>query len=430
MDQIKVDLLFTRTQDAMASLRAAVFFLEEKLVGHLNEGIVQCVAYLRRQMRVLIKEWSLRGANSQELLVPESMSVLSKLFSVGAGTDGATISFVRVTSGVAEDCTDLHHASHVLPEISTHPLEFLPIDKSYTGGPIRLPEKPTRGFIALFQVLSLHPDLLSSVSPPLTSVTCCSAEDAVGASTTFTLTERLGSGGSSDVYKGCGPEGEMVVVKAPRYTTAPLVTQFLAEQECLSALAVHDTVDARGIEDVPLLPRLVPGAMRFIVEREAHPRPEGSAHWPVLVFTGPLDAVPLLHALATPKYRNLAARVDLANRVARRLLDTAKVCRACPCDDCDSVCPCIPRHTFRCVDVSGVRAQLVHSEGWVNCDVRPANIVLKDGVPVQVRAPLCHKIVGVSSLGKTCETCQCLSCALVSRVLVCNRWTGASRCAG
>jgi hypothetical protein len=334
VDQIKVDLLFTRTQDAMASLRAAVFFLEEKLVGHLNEGIVQCVAYLRRQMRVLIKEWSLRGANSQELLVPESMSVLSKLFSVGAGTDGATIRFVCVTSGVPQTCTDLGNVDHVMPEVSTDLLEFLPIDGTYNGGPIDLPEVPTPGFKALFQVLSLGPDVLSSVSPPLTSVTCCSVGDAAGASMRFTLVERLGSGGTSDVYSGSGVDGALVVVKAPRYTTENLLTQFEVEHECLSTLAHHDTVDARGGDETPLVPQLLPGAMRLLVEGDIHPSHHDShgisVPWPVLVFTEPINAVPLLRVLTGRKYRTMATRVELANVVARRLLRTAKVCLMLP----------------------------------------------------------------------------------------------------
>lgn len=351
VDQIKVDLLFTRVEDAMASLRAAVFCLEEKLVGKLNEGVVQCVAYLRRQMRVLIKEWCLRGGDTQALLSPESILPLSKLFSVGAGTDGATISFVRVTSGVLETCTDLGSVDHVMPEVSTDLLEFLPIDGTYNGGPIDLPEVPTPGFKALFQVLSLGPDVLSSVSPPLTSVTCRSAGDAVGASMRFTLTERLGSGGTSDVYSGRGVDGAPVVVKAPRYTTEDLLTQFEVEHECLSTLAPHDTVDARRGDEVPLVPQLLPGAMRLLVEGDVHPSRGISVPWPVLVFTEPINAVPLLRVLTGRKYRTLATRVELANVVARRLLQTAK---------------------------------LVHSQHWINCDVRPANIVLKGEVPVQV----------------------------------------------
>ncbi len=146
------------------------------------------------------------------------------------------------------------------------------------------------------------------------------------------------------MYSCDGLDGQAVVVKVPRYTTVGLVRQFDAELDVLSALAPHDTVDARGGEEAPLVPRLLPGAMRFIVEGDVHTSRGGRFPWPVLMFTEPIDAVPLLRVLTSPGYRTLAARVELANRVARRLLRTAKVCLMLPLD-CSS---CLQRHALCC----------------------------------------------------------------------------------
>lgn len=132
------------------------------------------------------------------------------------------------------------------------------------------------------------------------------------------------------MYKGSGMDGAPVVVKAPRYMTEDLLTQFEVELQCLSALAHHDTVDARGGDEVPLVPQLLPGAMRLLVEGAVHPSHRISVPWPVLVFTEPINAVPLLRVLTGRKYRTLATRVELANVVARRLLQTAKVCLMLP----------------------------------------------------------------------------------------------------
>jgi hypothetical protein len=52
--------------------------------------------------------------------------------------------------------------------------------------------------------------------------------------------------------------------------------------------------------------------------------------WPVLVFCGPIDAVPLLTRLAEPRFLEVGARVGLANAVARRLLRIAKVRSSLP----------------------------------------------------------------------------------------------------
>ena len=124
------------------------------------------------------------------------------------------------------------------------------------------------------------------------------------------------------------------------------------------------------------------------MDSSVHSTRDGSVRWPVLVFSEPIEAVPLLHVLMDPVYRDQVVRVQLANLVARRLLLTAKVClMLLPRNgSCTHSVLCGHRRALWCQLVLGASAQLAHSQFWINCDVRPANIVVKGGVPVQVRA--------------------------------------------
>jgi hypothetical protein len=301
-DQIKPDLVFTRLRDAQPSLRASVFFIENKLIGNLDYGISQCATYLRRQMRVLIEEWDTRYCEGSGHSVLPHVDKLVHLRTFGACCDGASISFVRVSSGVPEGCDSL---ASIIPmaEVCSDGVPFVPIDGTYKGGPVPLAEVPTPGFAALFHLLRFSPDVLSPESAPLTAIKIAGEKEV-------TLSDRLGCGGSSDVYSGhvADDGGRLdVVVKVARFATASVTQQFDAESKCLD--------DLEG------------GPFPTVFECTTFgSSPAGSRDCsrPVLVFRGPLNATPLLLRVRSMDV-SLSEREAFADRVASCLLEAVQV---------------------------------------------------------------------------------------------------------
>jgi hypothetical protein len=345
--QVKVDHMITRRADATASLRTTVFCLKDKLVGDVDDALSQVVAYLRRQLRVLVEDWYQRSPmDVMQLLRPDSISHLARLFSVGAGTDGATIRFARVQSAVLDSCTDLGKVNPPMVTFQTAPLPLVPgLGKKYQGGPLQgpLPATPPMGFKVLFALLTAGVDKLTPSSPLLTSVqgvrwpgrvgTADAASGVVGeagAEVSCVLRDRLGCGGSSDVYNGellCpgGDGGRPVVVKVPRYATKPVVDLCIAEFNALSDLWALGVPGGGGlaageVSAVPLFSQPLHLLVRTGGERGSLQL--GQVQYPVLVLDGPLDCEPLPHYLGGVTDADLAG---VADKVALRLLQTAQV---------------------------------------------------------------------------------------------------------
>jgi len=186
-----------------------------------------------------------------------------------------------------------------------------------------------------------------------------------------TLGERLGSGGTSDVYAvssiddfdggggggggGGGPPAEGDALKVARYTSARVASDFLSERTVLEALA------ACGAAAAGLVPWCVGHGERA---RDAlHARAGAAADaaaWPVLFLRPrgePLSAwvaTAVAAAAAAAAVRG-GAEAAAAVAAARRECATAVVLRV----------------------LDAVAA--AHGKGWVHCDVRPSNIVVAPG---------------------------------------------------
>jgi hypothetical protein len=319
-DQIKPDLVFTSVRDAQPSLLSSVFFIENKQVGHPDDAASQCIAYLRRLLRELVHEWhSCRESGGvASLLSEDSIKALAKLFAVGAACDGATLRVVRVKSGVPEDCRDLAAVplTKTLPAMTSRLLPFLPIDAKYDGGPVVLGTTPSDGFRALFCLLRCDPKHLTPDQGILSSITTIVPKTTAGATRTtkeeYTLQERLGRGGFADVYRGT-LGAKPVVLKTARCTTLAIVKIFKAEADCLARLGGED-----GLFPVLLKYTEVPAASTHV---------GASLRTPVLVFSSPLGATPLLQYLQrTFKAGELQ---KFADNVVRLLLRTVKVRSFC-----------------------------------------------------------------------------------------------------
>lgn len=155
---------------------------------------------------------------------------------------------------------------------------------------------------------------------PLPSVTC------PWSGMTCALTMRLGRGGSSDVYSGHWPGKGAVTMKLARESSRAVRAHFAAEWKILQLLE-------KGHEEAA--PPCQPIAHRWLAHMGR----------PAIVFSYPVDGVPLPHAL-----RDCEPGSEPLAKLA------------------DAVCRCVLR---------ALRA--AHDLGWVHCDVRPQNIVACPG---------------------------------------------------
>jgi hypothetical protein len=319
VDQVKPDLVFTSARDAQPTLLSSVFFIENKLVGKISDAVVQCVAYLRRVLRERVNEWHGRRESGgiYNVLSEDSIKELAKLFALGAACDGGTIQLVRVASGVPEACRDLGLVTEKesLPACTSPALPFLPVDADFLGGQVRLGKIPSDGFRALFCLLRLAEERLSPDAAPLTSITTSTTTGIpagkrrrTATKEEYALGQRLGRGGFADVYEGT-IDLKPVVVKVARSTTKGIVEVFQAEAACLCDLSGKDG--------------LFPVLFRHTEVEAASTHVKASLRTPVLVFSRPICATPLLVHLQ----RNFR-RVKLekfADKVVRQLLKTVKV---------------------------------------------------------------------------------------------------------
>jgi hypothetical protein len=265
---------------------------------------------------------------------------------VATVTDVMSVRFMRVKSGWPADGKSFTGAKP-FPSVETESLQLLP---GFTGlgstgfaAGGGLPKEPTRGFLALYRrLLQLRGRPYNAVfvsGSPGASVLAELTATFDGVAVTLPLDARLGVGGISDVYSVAG-DGGPGVVKYPRHTSVTVGRQFQNEFDVLKAI---DKV--KGAK--------VPSG----VQLGAVPRTglNASMGWPVLRMEGPVGESLVL---AVTRCANEKERVDLANTVVGAVLDTLRS---------------------------------VHAEGFVHCDVRPANVVLADGIAYLVDWGASHK---------------------------------------
>jgi hypothetical protein len=176
------------------------------------------------------------------------------------------------------------------------------------------------------------------------------AQGASGESheTMLMLGERIGCGGTSDVYELAGGAGD--VVKVSRVATAAVAASFVAERTALRAM---DAAAAAA--------ELVPTCVSFgdRVADAAAAYATAASPWPVIVLR------PRGQPLASWVAERVAAAEASAGTSAGAVATAAAAARRAAAD------AIVPRL------LAALTA--AHLANWTHCDVRPANIVMSSG---------------------------------------------------
>ena len=314
---VRPDFALTGVRDAAPSTIGALLLSEVKRPGRLDAAAYQLRAYLRRRVYKLCAEADARG------------EALDGIVAFGAATDGASVVVARMASGAPAPGASFARAVPC-PVRQSQPLRlFGAWDFAASPPPFWADAAPPAGFRALWR-LCAAPQLLGGAAALESLRVALRFEHGDGAGDASSMIEallkfdeRLGSGGTSDVYAVCGGgaiasggpcEGAAAataaaaaaaaaaavggdhVLKVSRVATADVVAEFDAERRVLCAL--HGDAAAAG-----RVPVCVAHGVRL---REASHSlagvAEGAAPWPVL----------LLHPRGQPLVAWVAARVAAA----------------------------------------------------------------------------------------------------------------------
>ena len=345
----KPDFTVTHARDAQSSLLGAVFMVEVKLPGGIDDAEVQARAYGRRRVYKLFKEARARGDTG------------SAAGTVVAATDGSFLSLSRIDSGAPAPgkpwagCTPC-------PCVSTERLELLA--GWVEGAPPMLPVAPPAGFAALLQVLHAPTTAFSIEAALLESLAVAWLDPADaddGAPADVTLGSCIARGGTSDVYEVGGDGGgagardaTASVIKVGRFTSVEMVNAYAAEAAALSALGGEGGAAAQG-----LVPKLLRRGLRQLSRHSDRPQ---AKKWPVLQLTP--RGTPLESWLLSRAAARASDGVDSAVATSDGGL------RDSSADEelADTL-------------VGDVVAALAcaHEKRIIHCDVRPSNVVVIGG---------------------------------------------------
>jgi len=333
------DFIVTHARDSQASLLGAALMVEVELPSEMGirDAELQARAFARRRVYKLFME--ARDRN-------EAGDAVS---AVVAGTNGRLVTISRVRSG-APPPGGLWQGRQPCPAISTQRLELLAGWDGVTCP--ALPESPPAGFEALVRVLHAPASAFSVESLPLASIRVRWDGSGTDTGAAITLGDRIGRGGSSDVYAAAaGPGGGSCALKLGRCSTSAVLAAYVAESTALRQLSATVAV-AQG-----LVPRLQRRGERVLdrVLSQAVPSPV-------------LELAPCGVPLEDWLRREAAAVVAAALERGDDEETVARARRQFLRDVADDV-------------VSRVVAALAcaHSVRVVHCDVRPSNVVVVDG---------------------------------------------------
>ena len=247
VDSIEPDHTLTAARDLLPNLLGAVVQIEDKLPGDLNRAVSQVLKYGRRRIRVVTREADIRG---------EPLDNISTFL---CGTDGHEIVFAMMKSGAPYD--NNFAGAVPCPCETTAPLPLLH-GWDFADASWKPPIIPPAGFAALVRILRAPLSCFDQNGIALRAISVTITDHG---SRTFDLPlgNRLGSGGTSDVYavsitpeldaaimrtaaRGgastapssikADPGAESVVVKLARFSSAAVDEQFGRESQVLRLL--------------------------------------------------------------------------------------------------------------------------------------------------------------------------------------------------
>ena len=371
------DFALTDARDSMLSTFGARILVEVKLPRRIHDASYQARSFMRRRVYQLVREADARG------------EALDGITVFGVGTDGAHIVIIRMESG-APPAGRSFRGMQPCPVWQTPPLPLFPDwdGRTQPTPPGAYASEAPAGFRALHRLCTAPAHLLG-VGGPLADlrVSAWHGYDAVDAgggppggppvsvaastrlSQTLAFKERIGCGGTSDVYScasGSGDDGNAcagggLVVKVARYSTERVVNEFAAERAVLSALRGSAAIDR-------LVPTLVAaGERERVLNASRDDVGVGSVatlRWPVLALRP--HGMPL-HAWVSARAHAAVARCDAATpdsapSATLAAAAAASHARVTAADD-------VVRRVLRAVAAA-------HAVGYVHCDVRPSNIVI------------------------------------------------------
>ena len=319
------DQVWTHSRDASPSLIGSLVIVEVKKPKAIAAAIAQAAKYLRRRVAALFHEADARGEPGDGI------------FAVAAASDGHRIALLRMASGAPADKN--FRDACPCPVLVTEPLPLLS-GWDFVDAAWRPPNAPPRGFSVLARVLRAPASAFGPAAPlSELSVTLGGA----AAAETLRFGERLGCGGTSDVYEIAG-DGRFAgaCAKLPRFTSALVDAQFRRESEVLAELA-----QLAGA----CVPRLVCDAERESAAAVHRAR----CRWPLLVIS---PAGTPLCAFVSELVARGRERGGTTDEIARRVSAA--------------------RRTLADLAASSVLRTLraAHAKRLVHCDVRPANLVV------------------------------------------------------
>ena len=304
------DFSCTELRDLCLSTIGCLFCLEAKKPGDMSSAVAQSLNYGTRTIYERFLEASLRGTDP------------SKIWTIVAGSDLRYIAFSVIRSGAPQLGRSYQGVEPCAVE--TVKLPLLGPDFRFESAWIAAfvagarACEPPEGFQAVVRTVRGLDALTQDQEHQLLAGVTISRD---GVSTSLSLVERLGVGGTSDVYRVAGA---LRCAKIPRHSSAHIEAMFYNEN------AVLTTLEALRNPSIPTVESWT---------RTGDTRILGASHWPVLLVF-PVG-VPLSRAVHMDDNAN--ARVQLAKTVMRGLMDVMEVC---------------------------------HGMGYAHCDLRPENVVL------------------------------------------------------